>query len=283
MTVDERIDLHTHSNCSDGRLTPVELAALAAQRQVQLWSLTDHDTVAGCAAAAQASAAHGLRFVPGCELSTQWRGRELHVVGLGVDTRSATLTTDLAALASERARRVRAIGARLQQAGLPGEALAEELLARQASPTRMHLARRLVELGHARNPEDAFGRWLGRGKPAAVPFLWPPMAATVATILAAGGLPVLAHPHRYKLSNGVLGELCADFRAAGGAGIELSLAGMGPQDAARVASHARRHGLAGSVGSDFHEPGLPWRPLGRFAKLPDGIEPIAAQLLARPT
>jgi predicted metal-dependent phosphoesterase TrpH len=116
-----------------------------------------------------------------------------------------------------------------------------------------------------------------------VPFLWPPLAATVATILEAGGLAVLAHPHRYKLSNGLLGELCGEFRAAGGAGIEVSLAGMSPQDAARAASQARKHGLAGSVGSDFHEPGLPWRPLGRFAKLPDGIEPIAAQLVARPT
>jgi predicted metal-dependent phosphoesterase TrpH len=281
--VPERIDLHVHSNCSDGRLTPAELATEAARRQVRLWSLTDHDSVAGCAAAAEASAASGVPFVAGVELSTQWRGRELHVVGLGVDTGSEKLTAALAALAAERARRLRAIGARLQAAGLPGEVLAEEVLAQRASPTRMHLARRLAELGHCRDAEQAFDKWLGRGKKAAVPFLWPPLAATVATILEAGGLAVLAHPHRYKLSNGPLGELCGEFRAVGGAGIEVSLAGMSPQDAARAASQARKHGLAGSVGSDFHEPGLPWRPLGRFAKLPDGIEPIAAQLVARPT
>jgi len=222
-------------------------------------------------------------FVAGIELSTQWRGRELHVVGLGIDPTSASLRTALASLATERARRIRAIGTRLQAAGLPGEAMAEELLAGQASPTRMHLARRLAELGHVRDAEEAFDKWLGKGRRGAVPFEWPALEATVATILAAGGLPVLAHTHRYKLSNGALGELCAAVRAMGGVGLEVSLAGSSPADAARAATLARRHGLAGSVGSDFHEPGLPWRPLGRFAKLPDGIEPIAARLQARPT
>jgi 3',5'-nucleoside bisphosphate phosphatase len=282
-TMEERIDLHTHSNCSDGRLTPTELAAEAARRLVQLWALTDHDTIAGCAEAATAAAAHGVPFVPGIELSTQWRGRELHIVGLGLDTASARLQETLAALAAERARRIRAIGVRLEAAGLPGNSLAEELLASKASPTRMHLARRLAELGHVRDTEQAFEKWLGKGRKGAVPFEWPTLEATVATILAAGGLPVIAHPHRYKLSNGPLGELCAAFRALGGIGLEVSLAGHSPADAARAATLARRHGLAGSVGSDFHEPGLPWRPLGRFAKLPDGIEPIAARLIARPT
>ena len=89
---------------------------------------------------------------------------------------------------------------------------------------------------------------------------------------------MLAHPHRYQVSNGVLRELVGDFKAAGGAGIEVSLAGMGPGDADRAATLARRFDLAGSIGSDFHEPGLPWRPLGRFAKLPDRIMPITARL-----
>ncbi len=90
---------------------------------------------------------------------------------------------------------------------------------------------------------------------------------------------MLAHPHRYRLARGALQELAADFAAAGGAAIEVSLHGMGSADAERAATLARRHGLAGSVGSDFHEPGLPWRPLGRFAKLPGDITPITAQLV----
>ncbi|MFM2289645.1 MAG: hypothetical protein RL684_2788 [Pseudomonadota bacterium] len=279
--MDTRIDLHVHSHCSDGTLAPAELAALAARRQLRLWSLTDHDTVAGCEAAATASLAAGIEFVPGCELSCEWRGREIHVVGLAVDTHSPELAARMHSTAGERRRRIAAIGEKLQAAGLPGREIAAGLLAGDSMPTRMHVARRLAELGHVRDPEEAFKRWIGRGQRAAVPAEWPPMTQAVEAILAAGGLPVLAHAHRYKLSNGALGELCAAFRAAGGAGLEVSLAGLSPSDAARLASHARRHGLAGSVGSDFHEPGLPWRPLGRFDKLPEGIEPIAARLFAR--
>jgi len=279
--VEPRIDLHVHSHHSDGTLSPLELAALAARRQLRLWSLTDHDTVAGCEAAALASRAAGIHFVPGCELSCEWRGREIHVVGLGVDPHSAALGAEMQRTASERRRRIAAIGEKLQAAGLPGRELAAGLLAGDAMPTRMHVARRLTELGHVRDPEEAFQRWIGRGQRAAVPAEWSPMARAVEAILAAGGLPVLAHAHRYKLSNGALGELCAAFQAAGGVGLEVSLAGLSPQVAARLATHARRHGLAGSVGSDFHEPGLPWRPLGRLDKLPEGIEPIAARLVAR--
>jgi predicted metal-dependent phosphoesterase TrpH len=89
---------------------------------------------------------------------------------------------------------------------------------------------------------------------------------------------VLAHAHRYKLSHGGLKELCVAFRAAGGAGLEVSLPGTSPGDAARLASLARACELAGSVASDFHEPGLAWRPLGRFAKLPDQVVPLLARL-----
>jgi len=89
---------------------------------------------------------------------------------------------------------------------------------------------------------------------------------------------VLAHAHRYRLSSGQLDALCAAFRAGGGEGIEVSLAGQSPNDFARLARLARRHELAGSVASDFHEPGVPWRPLGRFAKLPDQVTPLLARL-----
>jgi predicted metal-dependent phosphoesterase TrpH len=144
----------------------------------------------------------------------------------------------------------------------------------------MHLARLLVETGAVSDPQAAFDRWLGRGKSAFVGAEWPDIPTTVACIKRAGGLAVLAHAHRYPLSNGVLRELCAEFKQAGGAGIEVSLAGASPDDSSRLASLARRFDLAGSAGSDFHEPGLPWRPVGRFAKLPDLVLPITRQLMA---
>ena len=272
-----RIDLHTHSTCSDGLLSPQELVALAAHRELRLLALTDHDTVQGCAAAGEACAAAGIHFVPGVELSCEWREREIHVVGLGVDPRHPTLVAHCSAARERRQERVRGIVGRLQRAGLPAEALLEAA-ATAVSPTRSHLARALCRLGHCDDPQQAFDRWLKRGRPGYVAAHWPALALVVRCILAAGGIAVLAHPHRYPLSNGVLRELATDFKAAGGEGIEVSLAGMGPRDAARIATLARRHDLAGSIGSDFHEPDLPWRPLGRFDKLPDQITPIAARL-----
>lgn len=274
----DRIDLHTHSNCSDGTLSPVELVALAATRSVQLLALTDHDTVAGCDAAREACATHGIEFVDGVELTATWRDREIHVVGLRIDPRHPALVAHMDDVARRRRARIVAIGERLARLGIDGKALAERALALTPVPTRLHMARLLVEQGHVATLDAAFDRYLGRGQPGHAPPDWPTVETVVQCIVAAGGVAVLAHPHRYKLSHGGQKELCAHFKAAGGRGIEVSLSGMGPGDSDRAASLARRFDLAGSVGSDFHEPGLPWRPLGRFAKLPDQIAPVTSQL-----
>ena len=245
---------------------------------MQLLSLTDHDTVAGCAAAAAACDAHGIRFVPGIELTAEWRQREIHIVGLGVRTDAPALQQQITQLAELRTTRIREIGARLDRHGLNGTALAERVLSQSTTPTRMHIARLLVSDGITTDTEESFTRFLARGQPGYAPTTWPEVPATIGCITAAGGIAVLAHPHRYKLSNGALRELCAQFKAAGGGGIEVSLSGMSPTDSERAASLARRFDLAGSLGSDFHEPGLPWRPLGRFAKLPDGVVPITQRM-----
>ncbi len=279
----ERIDLHTHSRYSDGSLSPTELVALAAQREVQLLALTDHDTLAGCGEAARACAERGIEFLHGSELTALWRGREIHIVGLRLDPDCAALKTHLHGVLQQRIERVRAIGTRLSRAGLAGEEIVEEVLGQSGTPTRQHLAVRLVARGHAKDVDDAFKRWLATGTRAAVAPQWPGIEPAIGAIRAAGGQAVLAHPHRYKLSSGGLAELCRQFKEAGGAGIEVSLPGLSPKDAARAGSLARRFGLAGSCASDFHAPGLPWRPLGRFAKLPEGIVPITERLgLAKP-
>lgn len=272
-----RIDLHTHSNRSDGVLAPAALVALAAQRQVELLALTDHDTTAGCDEARAACLVHGIRFLPGVELTCLWRGREIHVVGLNPDIAQPPFIAHCAHVLELRRQRIASMSQRLSRAGLPGAALSAEALA-AAAPTRAHLARALCALGLASSMQAAFDRWLKRGQPGYVASQWPELASAVGCIVGAGGTAVLAHPHRYPLSNGVLRELLGEFKTAGGVGLEVSLAGMGPSDADRVATLARRFELHGSIGSDFHEPGLPWRPLGRFAKLPDRIMPITARL-----
>jgi predicted metal-dependent phosphoesterase TrpH len=274
-----RIDLHTHSDCSDGLLSPAALVALAAQRHVELLALTDHDSLEGCQAAADACAAASIQFVPGTELSCQWREREIHVIGLGLNIADAALLAHCGAVLELRRERIRAMTGRLERAGLPGQALAALALSAKL-PTRTHLARALCQLDIAASVQQAFDRWLKRGRPGYVSAQWPTLDTAVRHILGAGGIAVLAHPHRYPLSNGTLRELAADFKTAGGEGIEVSLPGMSLAEADRAARLARSVGLAGSIGSDFHEPDLPWRPLGRFAKLPDLVTPIAERFVA---
>ncbi|MEO8308652.1 MAG: PHP domain-containing protein [Pseudomonadota bacterium] len=273
------IDLHTHSIWSDGTLAPAALVELASQRKLEVLALTDHDTTLGLAEARAACATAGIGFVTGVEITSGWRGQEIHVVGLGVDPDSAALQTHLSQLVQLRRDRIVAIGARLQRDKRFAQIdLAAQVLDCAPVPTRMHLARSMVAIGATESTQQAFDRYLGRGCVGHVAQEWPTVEAAIVAIRAAGGHAVLAHAHRYKLSGGALRNLCAEFAGWGGSALEVSLPGLSPGDASRLASLARQHSLAGSAASDFHEPGVAWRPLGRFAKLADGIEPLLARL-----
>ena len=277
--MDTLIDLHTHSHHSDGTLPPAHLVAMAAARGVKVLALTDHATTAGLVEAAHACAAARIGFVAGVEVTAGWRGQELHIVGLGVDAGSAPLQSHLAHLVQLRRGRVTAIGEKLRRnRRFAGIDPVGEVLHSSAVPTRTHVARAIAAAGLAKSVQDAFDQYLGRGCSGYVPQEWPAMPLAIDAIRAAGGHAVLAHPHRYRLSAGALRNLCEEFRDAAGSALEVSLPALSPNDATRLASLARQHGLAGSAGSDFHEPGLPWRPLGRFAKLPEGIEPLLPRL-----
>lgn len=272
-----RIDLHCHSHHSDGVLSPEALVALAAARGVRLLALTDHDSTAGCDEAGAAAAARGIRFLTGVELTARWQSEEIHIVGLRVQTEAASLRHYCGALQALRRDRVEQMTRKLVALGVPDEPLRAQLRTMR-SPTRTHLARALVAAGRAPSVQGAFDRYLGRGGPAWCEAHWPGVESAVAAIVASGGVAVLAHPHRYRLGKPSLSALTGAFREAGGAGIEVSMAGMSPAQSAAAARLARRHALEGSVGSDFHEPGLPWRPLGRFVKLPEAVHPITDRL-----
>ncbi len=278
------IDLHLHSTASDGRLAPRELVALLAQRGVKVFALTDHDTVAGLPEAATAAAEHGLHLLRGTELSAEWLGRTIHVVGLGIQPEEPTLVAMLERLASCRAARASLIAARLGRAGAPGAAALDQALQAVGGPlpepaalarvTRTHLARALVALGAAPNLDGAFTRWLGQRGRAYVPAGWPPLAEVTAAIVAAGGAPVLAHPLRYTLSSGQRRRLVQEFKAAGGAALEVVVGGHAATQVEAATGLALRAGLAGSIGSDFHDPAFPWNLPGRLAKLPQAVVPV---------
>jgi 3',5'-nucleoside bisphosphate phosphatase len=272
------VDLHTHSDCSDGVLAPAALVARARRRRVSMLALTDHDTVAGLDEARAACNAESMHFVPGVELSASWRGQAIHLVGLEVDAREPAFGAHLSAVLERRRERLREIGERLERRGrLPGREIAAEA-ARSRSPTRLHLARLLVAAGHARDTQDAFDRWLNRDRAGHVPAEWPAVSACLAVLRGCGAVPVLAHPHRYKLSGGALRQLVTEFADAGGQALEASIAGMSPSDSDRVAALCRRFHLHASIGSDFHDPAVPWNPLGRWLKLAAGLEPVTELL-----
>lgn len=274
MTPSSFVDLHLHSSASDGVLAPSALVAHVAGCGVRLMALTDHDTVAGLEEADVAAHARGIVLVAGVELSVDWRGRTLHVLGLAIDPRAAMLTRGLRRLQELRVLRAERIASGLDSAGAPGrEALAMVRTAGRL-PTRMHFARALVELGAAPDVAAAFDRWLGRGRPGHVATEWPSLAEATGWVGAAGGAAVIAHPMRYPLSAGARRELCAEFAASGGRAIEVVTGGGGIRDRDQAVSLAVRSGLGGSVGSDFHDPAIPWNPPGRLAKLPGSVRPV---------
>jgi hypothetical protein len=273
------VDLHLHSTASDGVLDPAALVAHVAAHGVRLMALTDHDTVAGVEAAAAAAKGHGIGFVAGVEVSVDWRGRGIHVLGLAIDPQAPALTQGLAAQQGLRAARAERIAERLQAAGAPGQEAAARIRDAGHLPTRTHFARELVALGAAADVQAAFDRWLGRGRPGHVKSAWPALAEATGWIAAAGGSAVIAHPMRYALSAGQRRDLCAEFKAAGGQGVEVVTGGGSVRDREQAISLAVRSGLAGSVGSDFHDPAIPWNPPGRLAKLPASIRPVWAGFL----
>jgi len=271
-------DLHLHSHHSDGTLAPTALMQLVAELGVTLAALTDHDTIRGCTEAAQTCRLLGVAFVPGVEITAGWHGQELHVLGLDINPASEALNEHLTLVRRMRHARLTEIGRRLERKKqlVVGEAI-EELCRSHDSPTRLHLARLLVERGLATDIAQAFDHWLGRGQAGYAPAEWPALESAVRAIRAAGGQPVLAHPHRYKISAGALRRLLAEFKDVGGLGMEVSVGGMSGNDYDRLTHLARANELAASTGSDFHDPSVPWNPPGRFAKLPPDLEHVAAR------
>jgi len=273
------VDLHLHSTASDGTLEPAALVAHVAGCGVGLMALTDHDTVDGVDAAATAARERGIGFVAGVELSASWRGRAVHVLGLAIDPRAPAIARALERQRSLRDARALRIAERLDAAGAPGAAALAIVRGAGSLPTRTHFARALVALGACADVGAAFDRWLGQGKPGGVRSDWPELAESTAWIVAAGGKAVIAHPMRYPLSAGARRDMCSEFAAAGGRGVEVVTGGGSPRDREQAISLAVRCRLEGSVGSDFHDPAVPWNPPGRLAKLPPSIRPVWSDFL----
>ncbi|MCC7120971.1 MAG: PHP domain-containing protein [Gammaproteobacteria bacterium] len=275
-----KLDLHTHSAASDGVLPPGALLARALEAGVELLSITDHDTLAAYDAIGGAGAHGDLRLVPGIELTAQWRGQVVHVLGYGFDATRGALRAGIADQHARRAARAQAIGDRLARKGIAGAYEGALALAGDGCIGRPHFARHLVAVGAVRSVDEAFTSYLSDRATAAAATRWADLDEAIAWIVADGGQAVLAHPAKYGCTHTRLRELLADFVAAGGTGLEV-LCGRQPPDAfAMLTALCRRFGLEASAGSDFHAPES-WRAApGLVPDLPDDIPALWARWVA---
>ncbi len=266
-------DLHSHTNASDGSLTPTELVQHATRCGVSQLAVTDHDTTAGVAEASAAAVACGIELIAGVEISVTWRRHTLHIVGLNVDPRNRSLQQGLLGLQSLRQYRGSRIAARLARRGLDVTHRVAEL-AGAAAPARSHFARALSEAGLVRDPQRAFRRWLAAGRPAYVSTNWAGLADAVNWIARAGGVAVLAHPARYRLTLSKRRQLLREFKQLGGRGIEVVSANNDSAQIRTMAAAAEEFELLASCGSDYHGPHQHWVTLGRLRPLPRTLAPV---------
>lgn len=275
-----KIDLHSHTRYSDGKLSVDELLMRAHTMMLDVLAITDHDSVAAIEPAIrwQTEQKRPMRIVPGVELSCAWHGFDIHILGFQINHQCPTFLARLEEQSQRRVDRAERICAKLEKAGIQGvlpEAMALAQLPDGAAGqiTRAHIARALVNRGEVIDFDQAFKKYLGKGKKAHVKPDWISIEKGISWIKGAGGQAVLAHPGRYDLSAKWLRRLVSEFAAFGGQGLELSQGQLALQKWQFLAELAKEHKLMGSVGSDFHGPSR-WCELGRNLRLPDNIQPL---------
>ena len=267
-------DLHSHSTASDGTLAPAALVRAAHQAGVRVLALTDHDTTAGVAEARQAAAGLDIELLAGVEISVTWSAQTIHIVGLHLDPENQALQAGLDSLREFRDWRAREIGRRLEKSGVADAYEGALAHSNGILVSRTHFARMLVERGLVDDERKVFKRYLVNGKPGYVAGDWASLADALSWIHGAGGLAVIAHPARYKMTRTKLRRLFSEFKELGGEAVEVISGSHSRDDVVSMAKHTTDFGLLASAGSDFHTPESPWVALGRLPMLPGGCRPV---------
>lgn len=268
-------DFHCHSIVSDGLLSPQEVARRAAGNGVDLWALTDHDGLGGLDAARETAEEAGMAFVNGVEISIEWKGKPIHIVGLGFDAAHPVLVGGLDALRIGRIERAKRMGDALAAIAIPG--VYEGALSFATNPSlisRAHFARYMVSIGIARDVSGVFQHYLTPGKPGYVDHRWATLEEAIGWITQAGGVAVVAHPGRYKMSGGEMRHFLDDFKAMGGQGLEVTCGSHSPDHILHFARLARHYAFHASRGSDFHGPEESYVDLGKLPQLPEDLKPV---------
>jgi predicted metal-dependent phosphoesterase TrpH len=282
-----RIDLHTHTTASDGLLSPAALVQAVRAAHLDVFSISDHDTLDALAEAERYARPLGLSLIPGIELSALWRKNvELHILGYFLDPQNARLLAFLRESREARRTRLHAMLSRLRGLGIVVEA--EEVLAsaRDGNVGRPHLARILAKRGFVASSDEAFDRYLGEDKPAYVPRPEVTIGEAIQVIHEAGGLASLAHPGLQNRD-----EAIPDLMAAGLDAIEAYHVAHTRGQAKHYRRLAERRGLLVTGGSDFHgaaggaygpAPGIPCLPEADFTRLQAAVEGRRAGIRVQP-
>ncbi|MBC7503141.1 MAG: PHP domain-containing protein [Herminiimonas sp.] len=269
------VDLHCHSNVSDGVLTPAAVAARAAANGVNVWALTDHDEIDGIAKARAAAVALGMVYIAGVEISITWAGQTIHIVGLRIDETNPALIAGLESTRSGRERRAHEMADQLAVVGIPNAF--EGALNFVGNPdliSRTHFARYIIELGVCADIGEVFRKYLTEGKPGFVPHRWATLEQAVTWIRGAGGTAVVAHPGRYKFSDIAFDAFFDEFKQWGGTAIEVMTGSHTVEQYSQYAKIAKSYGFLASRGSDFHGPGESRIDLGKLPPLPESLVPV---------
>ncbi|HZP90343.1 MAG TPA: PHP domain-containing protein [Actinomycetota bacterium] len=271
-----RIDLHAHTNRSDGTFTPTELVRLAAERGLDVVAVTDHDTTDGLEEAGAAGEELGVEVVPGVEFSAEYRGVSVHVLCYWMDASNEELRAELRRLVDSRFRRGELMIEKLRGLGYPISFDRVRRIAGGGNIVRPHVAQAMVEAGIVANEQEAFDRFIGDGGPAHVPKHALDPVDAVGLIRRAGGVCVLAHPGMWGDQTAVPAKLIEAMAEAGMAGLEVDHPDHPPEQRREYARIADRLGLIPTGGSDCH--GTRYDPvrLGSALTDPDRLEALRA-------
>ncbi len=268
------IDLHSHTTASDGQHSPDELLALAASAGVTVLAVTDHDTVAGLAAAKEAAQSRGLELVPGIELSAFVLGREAHILGHFLRPEDPDIARFADKLRIEREQRMQQMVEKMRKLGFPVRMEDVYAIADKAHLGRPHLARVLVEKGWCVDTKEAFDRFLGDGRPAWVDRYRLDGADAIQLIRNAGGTATLAHPGTSKMNRMEVETLAK----AGLAGLEVFHSDHNPSIRDKYLALAKEFDLVPTAGSDFHgEKVAPGRNLGTASMPPELFQKLRSR------
>ncbi len=256
------VDLHVHSSRSDGTYTPSELVDYAVEKGLSAIALTDHDTVDGIDEILEYAKDKPIEVIPGIEYSTEYKERDVHIVGLFIDHKSPVFLKYLEKFKQSRTDRNHKLCANLQKAGIDitYEALLEAFP--NAVITRAHYAAYLLDKGYVKSRNEAFDRYLGDHTPYFVHREKVTPEEVIEVTLKSGGIPILAHPTLYRLGNEQLDILVSRLKASGLMGIETLYSTYTPGDERSIKALADKYNLLHSGGSDFHGDNKPGLDLG---------------------